>query len=417
MPKSTSPLRISPNHRYLVDGRGHPVLIHGDTAWSLITALTETETEQYLADRECKGFNAIIVNLIEHKFNGPLTRLGHTPFENPFDLTTPVDAYWEYADKVLQKTARHGLTVFLAPLYLGYNGGSNDEGWIAETLASGIDKCREYGRYLGKRYARFNNLVWMIGGDRNPEDARDHVDALVKGIKEFDDRHLFTAHPAPESSPALEYGWDNWLDINTTYTYQIVHRKLLADYNCVPTRPFVLIESTYEGEHNASAVQIRRQAYWSILCGACGQFLGNRPMWLFDSGWQDALDSLGSKDMVHLKTLFTSRPWYDLVPDQGHKIVTAGLGEFNGLDYLAAASTANGCLLIAYLPNARTITVDLSQHKGESVKCWWYNPRSGKTEAGGKFQALNYQDFSPPGTGDWVFLVDDASLALLPPGV
>ena len=27
-------------------------------------------------------------------------------------------------------------------------------------------KCREYGRYLGKRYKQFTNIVWTLGGGR-----------------------------------------------------------------------------------------------------------------------------------------------------------------------------------------------------------------------------------------------------------
>ena len=60
------PLQVSANRRYLVDQRGVPFLVHGDTAWSLTTALTREETRQYLADRRGKGFNSLIVNLIEH---------------------------------------------------------------------------------------------------------------------------------------------------------------------------------------------------------------------------------------------------------------------------------------------------------------------------------------------------------------
>jgi len=62
----------------------------------------------------------------------------------------------------------------------------------------------------------------------------------------------------------------------------------LRDYNRSPVVPFFLIESTYEGEHNASAVQIRRQAYWAILCGGMGHIIGNRPIWLFDPGWAES---------------------------------------------------------------------------------------------------------------------------------
>jgi len=43
---------------------------------------------------------------------------------------------------------------------------------------------------VGKRYRGYDNLVWLIGGDRNPDTARDDVDVVVRGIKEFDSRHL-----------------------------------------------------------------------------------------------------------------------------------------------------------------------------------------------------------------------------------
>src|ERR1022692_2113224 len=60
-----------------------------------------------------------------------------------------------------------------------------------------------------------------------------------------------------------------------------------------------------------------------------------------------------------VQALFRSRPWYDMVPDQDHQIVVDGLGEFNGLDYVAAARTQDGETVMAYMPSARTVTVDL----------------------------------------------------------
>src|SRR5258708_13433638 len=103
---------------------------------------------------------------------------------------------------------------------------------------------------------------------------------------------------------------------------------LLRDYQRTPATPFVLIESTYEGEHNASAVQIRRQAYWAVLSGATGQFMGNRPIWLFDPGWEPAVNSPGARDMTTMDSLFASRPWHELVPDHKHNAVIAGLRQF-----------------------------------------------------------------------------------------
>ncbi|MGA3042068.1 MAG: DUF4038 domain-containing protein, partial [Bryobacteraceae bacterium] len=308
------PIRIAPDRRHVVDQSGQPFLIQGDAPWSLISGLTENEAELYLEDRRRKGFNSIIVNLIEHKFRGPVNRYGQGPFLVPGDFSTPNEAYFAHADWVLRKAGEKGIQVFLAPIYLGYIG--LDEGWVEEALANGPAKCRAWGRYVGQRYAGFDNLVWLMGGDRNPTNARDDVNAVAQGIKEVDRRHLLTAHCHPENSAIEQYGDSGWLDLNTTYTYEIVHHKLQTDYNRKPAMPYVLIETTYEGEHNASAVQVRRQAYWALLSGAAGQFMGNRPIWLFDPGWQAALDGTGSRDMARLQSIFRARAWYDLVPDR-----------------------------------------------------------------------------------------------------
>ncbi len=408
------PVRVGPDHRHLTDQNGAPFLIHGDTPWSLIAGLTKEEAEQYLENRRKKGFNSIIVNLIEHKFRGPVNRYGDGPFLTPGDFSTPNEKYFAHADWVIRRAGEKGMQVLLAPIYLGYIG--TDEGWVEEALANGPEKCRAWGQYLGKRYRDFDNLIWLIGGDRNPEKALEDVNAVALGIKQYDARHLFSAHCHPENSAVDQYKEGGWLDLNDTYTYGIVHKKLLADYNRVPVMPYFLIETSYEGEHNASPVQIRRQAYWALLCGATGQFLGNRPIWLFDPGWEAAMDAAGSKDMVRLKALFTSRPWYELAPDQKHEVVIDGLGEFNGLDYLAAARTADGGSVMAYLPSSRTFTVDMTKVAGAKAKAWWFNPRTGASNSAGEFPTHGKRQFDPPADGDWVLVLDDASRKLPAPG-
>ncbi|HLY20388.1 MAG TPA: glycoside hydrolase family 140 protein [Bryobacteraceae bacterium] len=408
------PVTIGADHRHLVDQSGAPFLAQGDAPWSLISGLTSEEAERYLEHRRRQGFNSIIVNLIEHKFRGPVNRYGEGPFTTPGDFATPNEKYFEHADRVIRKAAEKGIQVFLSPIYLGYIG--TDEGWVAEALANGPEKCRGWGRYVGKRYRGFDNLVWLMGGDRNPDTARADVDAVAAGIREFDTRHVFTAHCHPENSAIDQYKNDGWLDLNTTYTYGIVHRMLLADYNRMPHMPFVLVETTYEGEHNASAVQIRRQAYWAVLCGATGQFMGNRPIWLFDPGWEAALDSPGSQDIIRLNALFRSRRWDQLVPDEKHEVVVDGLGEFRGLDYLAAARTPDGGTVIAYLPTARALTVDMTKMAGAAAKAWWYNPRTGAADAAGEFPTTGKRQFTPVGEGDWILVLDDASRKTAAPG-
>ena len=408
------PLRVAPDHRHLLDQTGAAYLIQGDAAWSLISGLTKEEAEKYLESRKRQGFNSVIVNLIEHKFRGPVNRYGEGPFTRIGDFSTPNEKYFEHADWVIRKAQEKGIQVFLAPIYLGYIG--TDEGWIEELVANGPERAHNWGRYVGSRYRSFDNIVWIIGGDRNPDTAREDVDAVAQGIKETDDHHLLTAHCHPENSAIDQYRNEGWLDVNDTYTYKIVHEMLNRDYNRQPVMPFFLIESSYEGEHNASQVQIRRQAYWSILLGGTGQFMGNRPMWLFDPGWEQALESAGAKDMKRMGSLFRSRPWEELVPDQKHEVVVDGLGEFNGLDYLTAARASDGGTVIAYLPTARPVTVDMTRISGKLSSAWWFNPRTGKADLAGRFPTSGKKEFKPPAEGDWVLVLDDEAKNLPAPG-
>src|SRR5262245_54503296 len=93
------PLKTSANGRYLVDQKETPFLVVGDTAWSLIVQLSEAEIDRYLEDRAKKGFNSVIVNLIEHRFctDPPRTRAGLAPFQTAGDFSTPDPDYFAFA--------------------------------------------------------------------------------------------------------------------------------------------------------------------------------------------------------------------------------------------------------------------------------------------------------------------------------
>jgi hypothetical protein len=423
-PGAVTQLSPSANKRYLVDQNGTPFLLQGDAAWSLIVALPDADVEQYLKNRREKGFNTILVNLIEHKFSPkpPLDEAGDVPFTTPGDLSTPNEKYFTHADWVIHKAGENGIQVLLAPIYLGAKG--TDEGWVEELRKLEPEKCLAYGRYLGKRYKDFDNIIWVMGGDRRPSEVIQKIDLVALGIREFDQRHLFTAHSAHDYSAVEDFGGGGWLTVNATYAHELPYEKLFEDYNRAPVMPFFLIETTYEGEHNASEVQIRRQAYWAVLCGGFGHVMGNNPIWHFEGptlypasgSWQQAMDLPGSVGMMYWGRLFRSRAWYDLVPDQNHEVVTGGLGEFRGLDYLAAGRTTDGSTVIAYMPTKRTITVDMNKVSGSHAVGWWFNPRNGQAAAAGTFPTSGTRELTPPAEGDWVLVLDDASKKLPPPG-
>ena len=414
----TYPLKVSSDGRHLVDQNNAPFLLQADAAWSLMVGLSDTDVQTYLADRKNKGFNAVLVNLIEHAFGPkvPADLAGDQPFLTPGDFTTPNEKYFAHADWVIQQAAANGIVVLLTPAYLGYACGS--EGWCAEIKDAGTAAMETYGRYLGNRYKNFPNIIWVEGGDTSAaaNGVSAEVDALVAGIKAADPAHLHTAHCSRQNS-ALDCYTETWLDVNTTYSdCTLGASKTKTDYNRTRLMPFFFIEGIYEGE-GASDTCSRYQAYDSILGGSTGQVFGNNPIWLFGSGWKTALNSSGSKSMDYLGRLFHSRAWEKLVPDYSHTLVTAGYGSIgDSSSYVAAARTSDANTVIAYLPDARTVTVDLTKVSGSQAKAWWFNPATGTNSLIGTFPTTGKHDFTSSASGDSVLVVDNAALGLPAPG-
>jgi uncharacterized protein DUF4038 len=320
-PAATFPLKVSADGRHLADRSGRPFLVVGDTAWSLVAQLGEHDAIRYLDDRSRRGFTAIIVNLIEHKFatNAPANRRAVHPFRLPGDFAHPVVAYFDAAHRVIEEAGRRGIAVWLCPAYLGWKGG--DEGFFKEIAQAGPDALRQYGRFVGARFKDLHNVVWMLGGDYALSPAERWVgDELAVGLVEGGAMQIMTAHGG-QTTGVTTFGDRPWLAVETVYSYKPdLGPELRAAYRAQPIRPFVLIESTYEGEHDAAPARIRRQAWTAMLSGAAGQFFGNNPIWHFDGptlfpfsgNWRQALDSRGSHDMARLAAFFRARAWHDL---------------------------------------------------------------------------------------------------------
>jgi len=120
--------------------------------------------------------------------------------------------------------------------------------------------------------------------------------------------------------------------------------------------------------------------------------------------------------MDYFQRLFRSRPWQKLIPDFEHSVITGGFGTWGLKDYVTAAITSDGNSIIAYLPSKRTVIADLTKLEGKNAKCWWYNPSTGTAINTGIFQTSGSQSFTPPGEGDWVLVIDNASANLPEPG-
>lgn len=444
---SPFPVRVSKNGRYLEDANGKPFFLHGDTAWSLVVQLSKEETEEYLENRRQKGFNSIIVNLIEYRYadNAPKNKYGEPPFTKPGDFSTPNEKYFAHADWVIRRAAEKGFLVVLNPCYTGWSSNfkTSGDGWMREILANGPDKCREYGRYLGRRYKNQTNIIWQAGGDTTIPVGSDLEKGwleILLGIKDEAPDHLWSAHWYRSTTACDQLTFASYMDIDNAYSGNRTYIQVLRAYNRPNPKPTFLNEANYEGigvpsytsAEAESPKMIRAQAYWALLSGATGHHFGCHYVWMFGwlgfakyadhNDWRKGLESQGSREMVYVKKLFEGRPWHELVPDQDHTVVTKGYGTFGkddrspGGDYVTAARTGDGRLVMAYVPptgtDTRTISVNMAKLSGQAHGRW-YNPTSGQyvTIAGSPFVNEGSREFTTPGdngtgTNDWVLVLE-----------
>ena len=418
------PLKVGPNHRHLVDRDGKPFLLTGESPQALMVNCSEAEAELFFANRQSDGFNAAWVNLLCRKGTGGRedgsTADGIKPFTKADDLSAPNDAYFARCERLIEIAAKHDTLVILDPC--------ETIDHLKLMVSNGPEKCRGYGNYLGKRFGKFDNLLWMSGNDFQTwrEERNDAaVLAVAKGIKETDKRHLHTVELDYLISGSLDDDrWRDVINVSAAYTYYPPYARVQKDYNDAKnTVPVVMIESDYEFERDSTPAILRRQEYWSLLAGAAGQLYGNGYTWPFSGGWKEKLDTPGAKQMAHLRALFDPRPWQDLVPDQKHELVTAGYGTFDDSttpgnayvmtsDYVTAARTADGTLAMAYLPSRRLVTVNMSKLVGPVI-ARWYDPSSGKYEkiSDSPLPNKDHHTFTPPGNnadgdGDWVLVLE-----------
>jgi hypothetical protein len=417
------PLKVSANRRYLLDQKDAPFLIAGESPQALMVNVSEEDAEAFFANRQSHGFNTVWINLLCRPYTGGRpdgsTYDGILPFATADDLSTPNPTYFDRCDRMLRLAGRHGLLVMLDPIETG--------DFLKVMVQNGPNKCRDFGRYLGARYRDFDNLLWFHGNDYQTwhDPANDAaVTAVALGIKEKDARHLHTIELDYEVSGSLDDpNWAPIINLCGSYTYFPTYAQVLKDYNRTNFMPVCMIESDYEFERDSTPAMLRRQEYWANLSGATGQMYGNGFTWPFKPGWKTNLDTPGAIQMAYVKALFEPRAWFDLIPDQAHKVVSAGYGTLDATttqgnrfimtsDYVAAGRTPDGSLVLAYMPTFRPITVDMAQLRGPAT-ARWYDPSSGRYSVidGSPLANSDKHTFIPPrhnadGDDDWVLVLE-----------
>ena len=102
-------------------------------------------------------------------------------------------------------------------------------------------------------------------------------------------------------------------------------------------------------------------------------------IWGFPPGWRDIMKYPGAFQMGHFLRFFESIPWWTLKPDLRHDAVVAGYGEWARNNYVTAAVSDDRKLLVAYLPELQSVSVDFGWLNGDAFTVSFLDPRTGQT--------------------------------------
>jgi hypothetical protein len=418
------PLKASADHRFITDQLGRPVFLKGCAAWRLGYNVSMKDVGRFLQDRKLRGFNALIIEITPDGGTGNRGDMPDVNGEHCFigrDLAKPNEKFFLHVDSVLNSCRQMNMTVMLSPLYLG----CCTDGWLEMLRETPNDtaKCRAYGAWVARRYRHLPNIIWVSGGDHNetPESI-----AFAEGLASEDTSHLHTYHPNPAYTSTERLPNATWLNLSCIYTYfpdqnvqeyhvyGQIHQETLRNKRM----PYVMFESAYEYERGETTQTIRRQAWWALLSGVSGHFFGNRDVWMMNDNWLNMLNTPATKSMQVFHDAVNRIPWQDLEPDWQHTVFVSGRGHFNegtspgGEDYATAAISHDGRLGILYLPEARSVGVNLSRFAGP-VTVSWMDPFNGKKIiTTNKVMNQGYGRWSPPtvlnsqGFEDWVLFIE-----------
>ncbi len=283
------------------------------------------------------------------------------------------------------------------------------------------ENARSFGRLLAERYSDQTNIIWILGGDRIPEEESHFqiIRSMAHGIGEIDSLHLMSYHPSG-AQKARDHFSDKWLDFDM---YQSGHSHIAQEYQYViesrkltPARPVVNGEARYEnipdrfwGEKAygwLDQADVRVSAYWSIISGAAGYTYGCNDIWqMYDpnheplvqarTGWQQALHLPGSSQMGYLRKIFEALPWYELHFDQSLILNENHQGE----SYQVCAVGERRNFLVAYSPIGMAMTIDLSVLRNEPLSAYWFNPRSASLQKIGSYSNNDSIEFKPWASG------------------
>lgn len=398
----SAPLRVSANGRYFVDVQGKPFFWLGDTAWPLLTGYTPEETALYLRRRAEEGFNVIKTGFawtggtFQEQAEPLPNYRGDRPWQNN-NPATPNLPYFENVKQVLDIAAQHDVILSLLPTW-GYF--INDLKWFTP------ENAQVYGLWLGNYFKEYENIIWALGGDRDPRGYEDIHRAMAAGLREgHGGKHLMSYHGIGGTSSSRFFHDEDWLDFNIIQTWEAWHRIhafVTADMLRTPIKPVVMDEGAYEAgpEYRTGPIiplLVRKQAWLTFMAGGSHTY-GHNDTWRMEPNWMNCLNSPGAQHMQQFKKIATSRQWWKMSPYQC--LFLEGVGSDKTLN-VAMRSEDCTCAMI-YLSSQCHVLINLTELDSRQVRATWVSPINGEQKDAGIFETGNATGaIFPKATAQW----------------
>lgn len=415
-PWDNGKLKVSDNNRYLVFENGKPFFWLGNTSWLMPERLNRDDVEFFLTKEHENGYNVEQVQVLcatpTYNIYGQAGNKNDFKFDN--ESAEGTYGYWEHLDYIVRFAESQGIYIAM------------DVIWGSQINLMDEQKAANLGKFIGERYSKYPNIIWMIGGDIMGDKKPEVWDAMARAIKKADPNHLMSFHPRGRTTSAWWYNDREWMDFNM---FQSGHRRYGqrngdGDYTIkddteednwryvdmsIPeragdakvghyglsanakTKPCIDAEPSYEdipqGLHDNSQPRwqdydVRRYAYWAVFAGCFGHTYGHNSIMQFmrpgvlasffaAKPWWDALNDPGYKQMKYVKALMTSVPFVEGDNDQS-VIVSA-----NGEKYDRIIATRGNDYMLIYNYTGKPMTIDMKKISGKVKNIWAMNPRDG----------------------------------------
>lgn len=415
-------LKVGPKNRRLVYEDGTPFFWLGDTHWAglnieRVDACNHPDHKagacphggqfQHLVqDRKRKGFN---VYQTYPSANSDL--YWRTQYSD-----IKVEHFKKTVDVMMDYLAEQGFVIAL-----GF-------GHLSASQRVGPAGLKLLARYFVARYGA-HPVVWITAQEADWKKKGNTPEVWRTVAREI---HRLDGYGHPLSyhqrwGPHTTWWKDAWHDWGCTQGgHRNVKIRSKKDYmtfwNFTPPKPWLEGESMYErlkvcgGPHYA--IDARRVAWKSTLCGSLGYTYGGAGVWLpgwdeaavkknrwIDLTWYQGMVLPGSIQMAHLKRFFTAiKGWERLEPRFNDPL----WGQWSEAESSVIASIGNETYVVYFYgkPNVPAKLKNMDPKSTYSAR--WFNPRDGKyKDIRGSIKSKDGSWAVPnrPDKDDWVLLV------------